>query len=870
MLILGRYLSLRYWRHHRGAFWLSTLGVALGLAVFVAIQIANHSVLAAFGASLDAVAGKANLQIIGGASGLPDDLAARIARRGDERIQALAPSIQKTLYSPTIQGSLLVLGVDLFAEADLRGLSWSNSTSSNASETPRGDATRGGATRGGEFTRFLLDPQAIAISRSLAERHKLGTGSTVEIYSGSTRRRFTVARILDEAQWQSAFGGDFALMDIAAAQENFEQLGRVSAIDLVVDEANLERVAAALRALAPRDATVARPAQRGAQVADLLRAFQLNLAALSCISLFVGAFLVYNAIAISVVRRRTEVGLLRATGAARAQIVRLFLVEAAAIGLVGSVLGFLLGVLLARGALGAVGQTVSSLYVAVKAREIVIPAWLFFGAPVGGVLLAVVSALPAALEAGAISPRAALSRTTLHHAATRWAWPVAGAGILSLLCAAALCHPLVVTRSIYAGFGATFFTLGGFALLTPLATLWGGRAAQHLARGVESRLGASYIQRALARSSLVVAALMVSLAMSIGMAAMVHSFRGSVADWVNSTISADLYVAPATGFSGDLGPGLPPDVIRAVRALPNLRAIDVVRTIRTSVNGTPVSLAANELPALGTGDRVLRFKSTVGGDKQAIADFAAGKAMLVSERFESLVGIGSGEKVTFDTAQGKRTFAVAGVFYDYTPNESLVYLPRAQYQKYWGDNAIDGMAIYFQNAADLQPVLTDLQRRFGPRYQLTLMRNRDLRESVFKTFDDTFAVTYALQLVAIFVAAIGIFDTLIALLLERARELATLRAIGASGAQIVRMTLIEFALVGFFAWIIGALAGLALAWQLIYVINKQFFGWTITWNLPVSILMQSLVLSLVASVGAGAIPAFAAARRAIAPNLQTE
>jgi putative ABC transport system permease protein len=197
-------------------------------------------------------------------------------------------------------------------------------------------------------------------------------------------------------------------------------------------------------------------------------------------------------------------------------------------------------------------------------------------------------------------------------------------------------------------------------------------------------------------------------------------------------------------------------------------------------------------------------------------------------------------------------------------------LPNAQYRKLWRDDALDGMALYFQNETDLEPVIADLQRRFGPRYQLTLLRNRDIRASVFRTFDQTFAVTYALQLVAIFVAAIGIFDTLIALLLERARELAALRAIGASGAQIVRMTLYEFAIVGFFAWLIGAAAGLALAWQLIFVINKQFFGWTISWNLPSSILLQSLALALVAAVGAGVWPAVAAARRSIAPNLQTE
>ncbi|HEX8552392.1 MAG TPA: FtsX-like permease family protein [Abditibacteriaceae bacterium] len=866
MLFLARFLSVRYWMHHRGAFLLSALGVALGLAVFVAIQIANYSVLAAFSASFDAVAGKANLQISAGAGGLPDDLPARILRRGDTRVKALAPSISKTLYSPTLKTSILLLGVDLFSEADVRGLESNEATASGS----RG--AQQAPTRSGGFTELLLDPQAIAVSRALANRSGLRLGSEIEVYSGANRRMFRVARILDEATWQRAFGGDFALLDIAAAQENFGLLGKISQIDLVVDEAQIDALMTELERLAPRDAIVARPAQRGAQVADLLRAFQLNLAALSCISLFVGAFLVYNAIAIAVVRRRSEVGLLRATGAARSQITRLFLLEAAVIGFVGSIAGYFLGVLLARAALGAVAQTVSSLYLAVKAREIMVPLWLMWAAPLGGVSLAVVSALPAALEAGAVSPRAALSRAALHHTATRWALPVAGAGLFSLLIAFILCRPEIAGRSVFAGFASTFFTLGGWALMTPLLTLWGGKLAQRLTRrgGVESGLASSYLQRALARSSLVVAALMVSLAMTIGMAAMVGSFRGSVVQWVNSTISADLYIAPATGFAGDLGPGLPPEVVQFARAVPRLGALDSIRSTRAQIGNQPVQIAANELPALLTGDRKLAFKSTVLGARNAVEQFAQGKAILVSERFESLVGIGSGKSVELPTPSGARRFFITGVFYDYTPNECLIYVPQKVYQRLWRDSAIDGVALYFQNPAEMEGVITQLQRQFGPRFQLTLLRNSDLRNSVFDTFDQTFAVTYALQLVAILVAAIGIFDTLVALLLERSRELATLRAVGASGGQIVKTTLLEFALVGFFAWLIGAAAGLCLAWQLIFVINKQFFGWTILWDVPLVLLLQSLGLSLVASVGAGLLPALSAARRPIAPNLQTE
>ncbi len=193
---------------------------------------------------------------------------------------------------------------------------------------------------------------------------------------------------------------------------------------------------------------------------------------------------------------------------------------------------------------------------------------------------------------------------------------------------------------------------------------------------------------------------------------------------------------------------------------------------------------------------------------------------------------------------------------------------RAIYSKVLNDNAVDGWRYTLGDGA--QPLLPRPERCFAVRYQLTLLPNREIRDSVFKTFDQTFAVTYALQLIAVIVAAIGIFDTLIALLLERGREIATLRAIGASAAQIRKMTFIEFALVGIFAWAIGVVAGLCLAWQLIYVINRQFFGWTIQWSLPIEVLAQALLLALLAAVGAGVLPARAAARRNISEALQME
>lgn len=873
MLLLFRVLSLRYWNRHRGALFLSSLGVALGIAVFVAIQVANHSVLAAFENSLEAVSGKATLQIEGGNDGLPDATFVRLKNLHDKRIQAAAPIVTRTFFTPALKTSILFLGVDIFSENEFRsdGLENSGGLENNHSKQSTPGVARA--------ARFLVDPRAIAISPNLAQRFHLREGSTLEVFVGAQKKQFIITSILSASAMQNAYGGDFALLDIAAAQESFGQIGKLSRIDLLVDEKDIPAVTRVLQLLAPPDATVQRPAQRGVEVSAMLSAFRLNLAALSCITLFVGAFLIYNAIASAVVKRRSEVGTLRSIGASSGQVKTMFLVEAAAIGLIGSIAGLLLGIALSRLALGAISTTVSSLYVAVKAREVFVPFWLWWAAPIGGTLLAVCAAFPAATEAASTSPRAAAQDATLHHVTTRFAFPLALSGGVLLLLAAALCHPAISARSAIFGFGGAFATLAGFALFAPLCTLWLARIFQPLAGalfGVEGVLACNQIRRALNRSSLVIASLMVALSMTIGLGVMVRSFRSSVEDWVTTSIRGDLYVAGATGFSGDSGPGLPREVIeyclhnRAVKVADTIRGAQTTLISKITKRPQPIFIAANELPALSTHDRSIRFLETFGGEENARRAHLESKGILVSERFKNLVGYGAGETIQLLTPQGRKAFRIFGVFYDYTPDQAVIYLPKSLYKKYWRDDGIDALALHLKPEYSVANLKSEIERKFGARYQLTLLSNAAIRENVFTTFDNTFAVTYALQLIAVLVAAVGIFDTLWSLILERRVEIATLRALGASPFQISKTTLIEFGLIGIFGWLMGVAAGLCLAWQLIFVINRQFFGWTIGWTLPPSVLWQALLLSLLAALGAGVLPSRLAAHGNIAAALQRE
>lgn len=861
MRYLLQFLSLRYWWRHKGAFALASLGVALGIAVFVAIQIANASVLNAFSASIDAVSGTANLQIRGGSSGLPDELFARIEAKNDARILAATPRVSRTLYSPTLKTTVLVNGIDFFSEIDFHDLD------TNAPQTQ--SRSTGSPER--EPVRFLLDPQALALSESLARKNKLKIGSSIQFNVGASRKTFRVASILDEAQSGRAFGGDYALLDIAAAQEALGLVGTVSQIDLRVSDDAVGAVTRELKGMAPPDAVISPPATRGAQVGSMLGAFRLNLTALSSIAAFVGAFLIYNALASAVVRRRSEAAILRSVGASGRQITTLFLVEAAFIGALGSAVGFGLGVVLAKWTLGAVATTVSQLYIAVKARELFVPLWLLPFSVGAGTILSVVAAFPSAREASLASPRAGLSSANLHTALEQWAPRLALAGLGSLGLALVLSLPFVSGVSPLFGFGAAGATMGGFCLMVPLALLRATGVVRPLGErlgGIEGALAADNTRRALNRSSLVVAALLVSIALIIGMNWMVGSFRATVGDWVNNTISADVFVATSDGFSGEHGPGLPREVVEWARKRSDVKTIDTLRQAEVEINGQPTLLLANELPSFSSGERIIRWIETSGSPANALRDYNAGRAVLLSERLSNVLHLHAGETLRFPTPRGEQAFPVAGVFYDYNPN-AVFYLQRLRYQKLWNDDQLDGIALYL-NGTSGEEVKQQLFAHFGSKYALTVLPNGEIRKEVFDTFDQTFAVTYALQLIALVVAGIGVFDTLASLMLERTTELAGLRAMGAARGQVLRITLWEFAFLGGFAWILGSLAGLALAAQMIFVINKQFFGWTIFPYFEPVVLLQALVLALGAALIAGVFPARQAARRDLASALQRE
>ncbi|MBW3624768.1 MAG: FtsX-like permease family protein, partial [Armatimonadetes bacterium] len=518
-------------------------GIALGVAVFVSIRIANVSALAAFRSTLTVVSGPANLLVRGASRPVPDEIFPKVWRLpgvkgAAPRVEATVSLAETTTDNPALPGdSLLILGIDPFTQADLEPVELR--PPSEPQDRDAGPAPD---------TRFFTEPNGILLTQSFAERHGLSPGETFPITVSGVVKPLLVLDVLPPGDLSNAYGGDVGVMDLANAQELLNRVGRLDRIDLLTAPEDEERVAAAIREMLPPGVSVGPPSARMRQAESMVSAFQLNLTALSLISALVGVFIIYNALLISVLKRRREIATLRSVGVTRGGIMALFLAEAAALGVAGSALGLALGAWLARLTLGAVSQTISVLYLRVQARELTItPETLAMGA-VLGVGSALAAGLAPALEAAGTSPAEVLRQATAARPARQRAgpWFLWGLALLVLAGISSITPGLRESRLM--GFAGAFALLLGVALMTPAFIVALGPVTQSLYLrlfGVKGELAAHEVRAALDRSAAVIAALGVAVAMTVGLAIMVGSFRRTVEIWVDQSLRADLFIGPA-------------------------------------------------------------------------------------------------------------------------------------------------------------------------------------------------------------------------------------------------------------------------------------------------------------------------------------
>jgi len=420
------------------------------------------------------------------------------------------------------------------------------------------------------------------------------------------------------------------------------------------------------------------------------------------------------------------------------------------------------------------------------------------------------------------------------------------------------------------GFAAAFFILVGFSLITPASTRWlnalfGPAVGRFF--GTEGRLASHYLQDSLTRTAITIAALMTALAMLISISIMILSFRKTVEIWVGQAITADIILTPASFAVSGWDAFLPQEVIDYSRKHPDAKATDLIRVSEMEYEGRPVLLWAARTSVLLRQNR-LNF---VRGDKTEIIERVTRHGeLIISETFSLKFEVEEGENLFLQTPQGPKTFRIAGTFYDYTTENGMIIIDLDIYRKIWNDSQINRVALFLRDSSRLEAFRAELANRFSGKYEILAVSNRELRDEILQIFDQTFAIAHALKVIAFVVAILGIVNSMLALVIERERDFGILRAIGTFKRQIQKMTLLEAQLMGIFSFFLGSGSGILLSMVLIYVINRQSFGWTIQFFPVPSVFLQSIVLVVIAAFLAGLIPAQMAAKKQVAEALKME
>jgi putative ABC transport system permease protein len=817
-----------------------------------AIHHANRSITASFREAASAVSPRSDFVVTGVGGVRLEDLAALsfLWPRG-----AFAPAVTGTaIIGDGTKEIVQVLGIDWGGDAAVRDLRL---------VAPADTRDR---------SRILVD-HAVLVSVPFARRHGLAPGKPLSILAGGEPKTVVVGGILELSGLARASGGDILVTDLFTAQALLGKPGLVDRVDIVLDPGvSRAEVALEITRRLPPGLTLETPG-RAAETADrMVRAFRFNLNALGSLTLLVGIFLIANAVSIAVLRRRPEIATLRALGASRNTIFAAFLLEGLAIGAAGTVLGEWLGLFASRAALSAVGGTVSSIYLPTSRITGVSYAGAVALSAAVGLAASLAATLIPALEATRVDPSPAMRPGSIEAVAARSLLPRAVLALAALALAFAASRARPVDGFPLLGFAAVGLTVVALSLAAPLLVRLGAAWPRRVfggSLGVESRLAAGFFSGALARNGIAVTALAMALGMTLAMIVTVASIRETVRVWVESTVRSDLFIkADAGGRSGIVG-DLPAEILPFLRGIAGVADVDPFRTREmTDAEGRPFTL--------GSGD--FRFVARVGGlpfldggdpHRVALAAREKGEA-LVSEPYARRFGAAPGGTVTIRTPSGPRTFRIGGVYRDYSNDRGTVVLDRALYLAIFADSRITSLAVLAGPGQDASALRRRILTAAQGRYALSISTNREIRKEVLVIFDRTFAVTRALEAIAIAVAVLGIANALVASAVERRRSFGLLRAIGASGAQIRRATLLEAVFTGVTGTLAALLAGAAFSWLLLAVINPQSFGWTVVLQVPVARLAGAATLVLAASFLAGIVPGRIAAGVDPAAALQEE
>lgn len=848
-------LGLRYISRRLFQSILFIIGVALGVAVVIAIDLANGSATQAFSLSTESVTGRATHQIVGSTDGIPSDIYTAI--RIDAGIRNSAPVISDLIRAIDVPQPLRLLGVDPFAEPPFRNYL------STIEVIGEDDISVFEA-----LNRFISEPDTILISQTLADDINKQPGDYLTLRVNNADREVRIIGVLrpSDALSQQALD-NFVMTDIASAQEILGLEGKVTRIDLLLED---DTDFATINSVLPEGVRLISTADSGSALSQMTDAFEINLQALSLLAVVVGVFLIYNTVTFSVVQRRPVIGILRSLGSTKRQIFAFIIGEAFVLGIIGTVLGVGLGIIFGRFTVGIITQTINDLYFSVSVTSVNVTPFTLIKGIALGIVASTGAAIIPAIDATRTSPSGTMKRSSFEEKTAELVPYITIAAVICLIIGYLLLQ--IPTTSLYVSFTALFFVIFGGALFTPIMLILSMRLVTPLTSslfGVLGRMAPRAIIRSLSRTSIAVAALTIAVSVIIGVSVMIGSFRNTVANWLENTLVADIYIAPPNVIVNQSTVDVDPILKDLVAEVDGISQVATSRNVQVTApdfpNLPPVNLNAVDFDLAGEARQFVW--SIVDSPSQALD---AGQVM-VSEPFAFRRDIAlENNTITILTPLGEQTFEIVAVYYDYSTDQGAVLMGRDTYDQYWDDPSLTAIAAFIEPSADLDAIIEILEDDVLADYDVEIQSNRDLRNNVFEVFERTFTITIALRVLATLVAFIGILSALMSLQLEHTREYGTMRATGMTPGQLRLYTFIQTGLMGIVAGILAIPIGILLAIVLTYVINVRSFGWTMQFEIIYGEIGQAFLVAIGASLLAGVYPAYVLSKMNVSWALRSE
>ena len=834
------WFNLRHMRRHLGRALTVLFGIALGAAVFTSVRLAVNASLDSFTKSMDLIAGRADHVLTCPGGYVSEDLMSKLLNH--PAIQNASPVLSTYIRAAqTGAEPFLLIGFDPILDRPLRG--WRVAQKSNQEALV--------------WLNLLKEPFTLILGQTLANQLGCNSGDELLLEHVRQKARFKIIGKLEPEGLALAEGGRVALTDIATFQEFTGLFGKVDRIDIKLKSNATSKDLHNIRKILPQSITLNPPSATRESGQAMIHAYQLNLSILSFASLFVGMFLVYSLVALNAASRRQELAILRSTGATGYHLFFIFLAEGALFGIAGWLLALPIGNFLIKYLLQGVSQTITTLFVRVQVETIAVDAGeltLSFGVTV---FISILAAYQPAREAMAVSPKEALQISQLGMRARNSPKQLALTGIGCIVLVWPLSQLPAVAGVPLPGYFSIFLLFVGFALLAPWTLEYIGQASSsilHRLAGVPAYLAGRYVRDSGTRTAVSVGALITAVALFTSLVIMIYSFRRTVELWTDQTIRGDLFLTTKMGEINQFRYPIPQEVVNGLESFQD--KVDIVPNRRFFLTHKNFSYEFELLDVPG----FMKYGSFIwmkGNPEKINPMLKAGEGVIVSEVYSNRTGLTVGDLFRAQVGTSFVELPILGIVRDYRTRGGVVFYALSQFNQRY--HAVDwgSLRIFFKDRTrNPDQTVTNLRRDIIERMgdKVDVLSGKRLRGAVLRIFDETFAVTTVLLLIALMIAALGIATILTVMVLERSRQLNTLFAIGASFRQIRLMIFWEAGFMVVIGELAGVICGFILSCLLIYVVNQQSFGWTFLYGVDWASLGLSIPLIITTALAA-ALPA---------------